>query len=146
MNSHNRIPNILLSPLRSHSASPVLLPNNTASSLRHTPSVRLSSLNFHSAKSFNIPRTNTNSIPVFRNNLRIRISPIKSPILRKYNIKPSRSRGYHSIYNCNSKRCGCCNFLSHRSTITSNVNGRTFNVKFDSDVNCNTSHLIYVLT
>jgi hypothetical protein len=138
MSTYNRVPKLILSPLRLHSASSVHLPNNNSTFLRHTPSIRLSPLKLHSAQSFYIPRTNFNSPAVFRNNLRIRLSPLTNTILKKYKIKhtnfPQRCRGYRSINKCNAKRCGCCNHLSHRSTITSNVNGRTFNVVLNSDV------------
>ena len=70
---------------------------------------------------------------MFRNNLQIRLSPLKSPILRKY-INPFKRPGmYPSISKCNAKKCNCCNHLCSKTTITSSVNGRTFSVVNDSD-------------
>jgi hypothetical protein len=136
MNNLNRNNTHLLSPLRVHSTSTYSIQMKHHSTPRRTPSVVLSPLNLSSVNSFYIPRSiNTN---IFNNSLRIRLSPIKHTILKKYNITttnyPHRSRVYPSINKCNSKRCGCCNFLSHRSTITSNVNGRTFNVILNTDI------------
>ena len=69
-----------------------------------------------------------------RNNLQIRLSPLKSPILRKY-INPFKRPGmYPSISKCNAKKCNCCNHLCSKTTITSSVNGRTFSVVNDSDL------------
>ena len=72
---------------------------------------------------------------MFRNNLQIRLSPLKSPILRKY-INPFKRPGmYPSISKCNAKKCNCCNHLCSKTTITSSVNGsRTFSVVNDSDL------------
>ena len=67
-------------------------------------------------------------------NLKIRLSPLKSPILRKY-INPFKRPGtYPSISKCNAKKCNCCNHLCSKTTITSSVNGRTFSVVNDSDL------------
>ena len=41
---------------------------------------------------------------------------------------------YPSISKCNAKKCNCCNHLCSKTTITSSVNGRTFSVVNDSDL------------
>ena len=83
-----------------------------------------STVSLHGASNFNM----------FRNNLQIRLSPLKSPILRKY-INPFKRPGmYPSISKRNAKKCDCCNYLCSKTTITSYVNGRTFSVVNDSDL------------
>jgi hypothetical protein len=148
MNTFNLNKRISLSPLRLHSRP--VNSHQHYSITSNTPSVVLSPLNVSSVNSFYIPQSFNCNSNIFRNSLRIRISPIKHTILKKYNIKqtifPDRSRVYPSINKCNSKRCGWCNFLSHRSTITSTVNGRTFNTIFNSDIDWKSIHFIYVLT
>ena len=74
--------------------------------------------------------SNTN---VLRNNLRVRSSPIKSPVLRKYLNPFKRPSMYPSISKCNAKSCNCCQHLCTNTTITSSVNGRTFSVINNSD-------------
>ena len=70
-------------------------------------------LNILSASSVNLHGiTNSN---VFHNNLRIRLSPLKSPILRKYTNPFKRCGMYPSISKCNAKRCKCCKHLSKNS-------------------------------
>ena len=140
MSTFNKIPKLILSPLRLHSTSSAT--KNKGNNLRHTtttPSISLSPLRLHSARTFYIPHSKINSTAIFHNKLRVCLSPLKPTVLKKYQIKqtnfPQRCRGYYSINKCNSKRCGCCSHLSHRSTITSNVNGRTFNVQLNSDIN-----------
>ena len=57
----------------------------------------------------------------------IRLSPLGSPIIRKY-TKPFNAfkrRGmHHNVAKCNAKRCVCCKHLCTKTTITSSVNGR----------------------
>ena len=48
---------------------------------------------------------------IFRNRLRIRLSPLKSPILRKNTIPYKRSGIYPSISKCKAKSCICCKYL-----------------------------------
>ena len=79
-----------------------------------------SSVDFHGA-------SNTN---VLRNNLRVRLSPV----LRK-SLNPFKRPGmYPSISKCNAKSCNCCQHLCTNTTITSSVNGRTFSVINNSDL------------
>ena len=94
--------------------------------------VSQSMLNLFSASTVNLHGASNSNM--FRNNLQIRLSPLKSPILRKY-INPFKRPGmYPSISKCNAKKCNCCNHLCSKTTITSSVNGRTFSVVNDSDL------------
>ena len=96
------------------------------------PTVKIRSLNLFSASSVDLHgATNTN---VLRNNLRVRLSPIKSPVLRKYLNPFKRPSMYPSISKCNAKSCNCCQHLCTNTTITSSVNGRTFSVINNSDL------------
>ena len=96
------------------------------------PSIKIRPLNILSASSVNLHGiTNSN---VFHNNLRIRLSPLKSPILRKYTNPFKRCGMYPSISKCNAKRCKCCKHLSTKSTVTSSVNGRQFSIINNSDL------------
>lgn len=137
MTSPNKV-NHIIQPLRVQSTFTHI--NDKYRSLtKKFPTVNLSPLKLQSATSFHLPSFNKNAYNnVFRNNMRLCISPLGSSILKKYSIKLSsnqqKDRLYSSIYNCNSKRCVCCKYLSHKSTVTSSVNGRTFNVKINTDV------------
>ena len=71
---------------------------------------------------------------VLRNYLRVRLSPIKSPVLCKYLNPFKRPIMYPSISKCNAKSCNCCQHLCTNTTITSSVNGRTFSVINNSDL------------
>ena len=84
-----------------------------------------SSVNLHGASITNI----------FRNYLRVRLSPIRSPVLRKYSnpFKIHSTCMYPNISKCNVKGCNCCEHLCTKTTITSSVNGRTYSVINDSD-------------
>ena len=73
---------ISICPLRLHSASSVQIPSSTRNFNTMFPSVQIRPLNILSASSVNLHGiTNSNK---FHNNLSIRLSPLKSPILRKY--------------------------------------------------------------
>ena len=127
----NRV-KITLSPLRLHAASSVSIPTSTHSFRTLLPTVRIRPLNLFSASSVNLHGlSNTN---VLRNNLRVRLSPIKSPVLRKYLNPFKRPSMYPSISKCNAKSCNCCQHLCTNTTITSSVNGRTFSVINNSDL------------
>ena len=96
------------------------------------PSIKIRPLNILSASSVNLHGiTNSN---VFHYNLRIRLSPLKSPILRKYTNPYKRCGMYPSISKCNAKRCKRCKHLSTKSTVTSSVNGRQFSIINNSDL------------
>ena len=65
--------------------------------------------------------TNSN---VLHTNLRTRLSPLKSPVLRKYTNPFKRCGMYPSISNCNAKRCKCCKHLSiHKCYATDGMLG-----------------------
>ena len=81
-------------------------------------------------------------IPSSVNNFRdmlptIRLSPLGSPIIRKY-TKPFNAfkrRGmYPNVSKCNAKRCVCCTHLCTKTTITSSVNGRKFSIINSNDL------------
>ena len=114
---------ILLSLLRLHSASSIQIPQSTNRYNSIVPSVYVSPLKLHSATKIN-----------FRNHLKVRLSPLKSPVLRNSRSKYRRSVVYPSISKCNAKRCSCCKHLCCKSTIKSNVNGRQFSVITNSDL------------
>ena len=123
---------ITISPLRLHAASSVRIPTSTHSFRTLLPTVRIRPLNLFSASSVDLHGTsNTN---VLRNNLRVRLSSIKSPVLRKYLNPFKRPSKYPSISKCNAKSCNCCQHLCTNTTITSSVNGRTFSVINNSDL------------
>ena len=84
----------------------------------------VSSIKLYGASNYNI----------FSNHLRIRLSPIKSPILLKYKNPYKRNNMYPNISKCNAKSCTCCNHLICRSTIISSVNHRQFSVVNNSDL------------
>ena len=90
------------------------------------PSVYVSPLKLHSATKINLHGVSGSSL--FRNHLKVRLSPLKSPVLRNSWSKYRRSVVYPSITKCNAKRCSCCTHLCCKSTIKSNVNGRQFSV------------------
>ena len=73
------------------------------------------------------------SVSNFRNMLpTIRLSPLRSPIIRKY-TKPFNAFKRRGMYpngsKCNAKRCVCA-----QTTITSSVNGRQFSIIKDNDM------------
>ena len=83
---------------------------------------------------------------ILRNNLRVRLSPIESPVLCKNPNSFKRTSMCPSISKCNAKSCNCCKHLCTKTTITSSVNGRTFLVINMSDLDRKSENLIYVLT
>ena len=96
------------------------------------PSVYVSPLKLHSATKINLHKVSDSAL--FRNHLKVRLSPLKSPVLRNSRSKYRRSVVYPSISKCNAKRCSCCKLLCCKSTIKSNVNGRQFSVITNSDL------------
>ena len=118
--------NISRSPLRLHSASFVQIPSSTRKFNTMLPSIKIRPLITLSASSVNLHGiSNSNA---FHNYLRIRLSPLQSPILRKYTNPVKRCGMYPSISKCNAKRCKCCKHLSTKTTLTSSLNGRQFSV------------------
>ena len=120
---------LTISPLRLHSASSVRIPHSINNFRTMLPSVL--PLNLFSATSVFSGAGNTN---MFKNNLRIRRSPLKSPVLRKYTNPFKRNGMYPSISKCNAKRCRCCSHLCTASTVSSAVNGTPFSVVNMSDL------------
>ena len=128
--------------------SSVQVPKDTSNFNSLEPCVRLKLLHLHSATSFHVPSLSVNKC--FYDGPRIVISPLKST-LNSFSAVQKRSlykrhRVYPTIQKCFAKRCMCCSNISCKSTIKSTVNGRTFNVKINSDVDCNSTNIIYVLT
>ena len=123
---------ISISPLMLHSASSVQIPSSTRNFNTVFPSIQIRPLNILLASSVNLHGiTNSN---IFHNSLRIRLSPLKSPILQKYSNPFKRCGIYPSISKCYAKRCECCKQLSTKSTVTSSVNGRQFSVINNSEL------------
>ena len=121
----NRV-KITLSPVRLRAVSSVRIPTSTHSFRPFLPTVSIRPLNLFSASSVDLHgASNTN---VLRNNLRVRLSPIKSPVLRKYLNPFKRLSMYPSISKYNAKSCNCCQHLCTNIIITSSVNGRTFHL------------------
>ena len=123
---------ITLTPLGLHSASSVRISYSINNVRTLIPASRLRPLNLLSAPSVNHHGLANNSI--FHNNLRVRLSPLKSPVLRKYSNPFKRLGMYHSISKSNAKWCNCCKHLCSNSTVTSFVNGRKFSVVNNSDL------------
>ena len=115
---------ITISPIRLHSASSLQIPRSTARFNSLLPTVNVSPLKLHSVSSINL--YGASSYNIFSNHLRL--SPIKSPILLKYNNPYKRNSMYPNISKCNAKSCTCCNHLICRSTTISSVNYRQFSV------------------
>ena len=92
---------ITLTPLRLHSASSVRIPNSINNFRTLIPAVRLRPWNLLSASSVNLHGLANTGI--FHNNLRVMLSPLKSPVLRKYSNPFKRPEMYPSISKCNAK-------------------------------------------
>ena len=132
MNSLKTVKN-LLSPLRSHSAaSSIQIPQSTNGYNSMLPTVYVSPLKLHSATKINLHGVSDSAL--FRNHLKVHLSPLKSPVLRNSRSKYRRYVVYLSISKCNAKRCSCCKHLCCKSIIKSNVNGRQFSVITNSDL------------
>ena len=84
------------------------------------------------------------NIIMFNKNLRVRLSLLKSPILRKYTDPFKRGGMYPSISEYNVKRCRCC--LCIASIVSSSVNGRRFSVDNNSDLDWKSTNLIDIIT
>ena len=96
---------ITISPLRLHAASSVRISTSTHSFRTLLPTVRIRPLNLFLASFVDLHGTsNTNDL---RNNLRVKLSSIKSPVLRKYLNPFKRPSMYPSISKCNANSCNC---------------------------------------
>ena len=93
-----------------------------------------SSVNLHGLAASFVNLHGLANTSIFHNNLRVMLSPLKSPVLRKYSNPFKRPGMYPSISKCNAKRCNCCKHLCTNSTVTSSVNGRKFSVVNKSDL------------
>ena len=71
------------SPRRLHSASSVRIPQDIGRSL--LPTINLTPLKLSSVSSIRL--NGASNCNIFPNSLRIRLSPLKSPIIRKYKIR-----------------------------------------------------------
>ena len=127
MSITNRL-KITVSPIRLYSASSLQIPRSTARFNSLLPTVNVSPLKLHFVSSINL--YGASNYNIFSNHFRIRLSPIKSPILLKY----KRNSMYPNISKCNAKSCTYCNHLICRSTIISSVNHRQFSVVNNSDL------------
>ena len=134
MNSLNSLKTvkILLLPLRLHSASSIQIPQSNNRNNSMLPSVYISPLKFHSAIKINLHGVADSAL--FKNHLKVCLSPLKSPVVRNSRSKYRRSVVYPFISKSNAKRCSCCKHLCCKSTIKSNVNGRQFSVFTNSDL------------
>ena len=81
MSTTNRL-KITISPIRLHSASSLQIPRSTARFNSLLPTVNVSPLKLNSVSSINL--YGASNYNIFSNHHRIRLSPIKSPILLKY--------------------------------------------------------------
>ena len=123
---------IKISPIRLHSASSLKIPRVTARFNSLLPTVNVSPLKLHSVSSINL--YGASDYNNFLNHLRIRLSPVKSPIFLKYKNPYKRNSMYPKISKCNAKSCICCNHLICQSTIISSVNHRQCSVVNNSDL------------
>ena len=119
MSITNRL-NITNSRIRLHSASSLQIPSSAARFNSLLPTVNVSPLKLQSVSSINLYGASIYNI--FRNHLRIRLSPIKSPILLKYKNPYKRNSMYPNISKCNAKSSTCCNHLICQSTIVNYSN------------------------
>ena len=84
-----------------HSASSVRIPNSINNFRTLIPALGLRQLNLASATSVNLHGLANTSI--FHNNLRVMLSPLKSPLLRKYSNPFKRPGMCPSISKCNAR-------------------------------------------
>ena len=98
----------IISPRRVQSASSVRIPQNIGRSLLPTINITPSKLSSVSSIRLN----GASNCNIFRNSLRIRLSPVKSPIIRKYKNLDKRRSLYPLISTCNVKSCICCSHLN----------------------------------
>ena len=73
----------IISPRRIQSASPVRIPQNIGRSL--LPTINITPLKLSSVSSIRL--NGASNCNIFCSSLRIRLSPVKSPIIRKYKIR-----------------------------------------------------------
>ena len=132
----------IISPRRVQSASSVRIPQNIGRSL--LPTINITPLKLSSVSSIKL--NGASNCNILRNRLRIRLSPVKSPIIRKYKNPDKRHSLHLSISSCNVKSCISCSHLNCKSTIRSTVNGRQFSIVYTTDLDWRFKEVIYVLT
>ena len=130
MSITNRL-KITISPIRPHSTSSLQILRSTTRFISLLPA-NVSPLKLHSVSSITI--FGASDYNIFRNHLRIRLSPIKSPILLKCKSPYKWNSMYPNISKCNDKICICCNHLICQSTIISSIHHRQFSVVNNSDL------------
>ena len=86
---------ILLSSLWLHSASSILIPQSTNRYNSMLSTVYVSPLKLYSATKINLHRISGSTL--FRNHLKVRISPLKSPVFRNSRSKYRKSVTYPSF-------------------------------------------------
>ena len=86
---------ITFSPIRLHSATSLQIPRSTARFNYLLPTVNVSPLNFLSVSSINL--YGASNYKIYSNHLKIRLSPIKSPIFLKYKNPYKRNSMYPNI-------------------------------------------------
>ena len=144
----------ILTNINANTLSPTRMQATRVASLRN-PSINLNALNLHSVRRCYIPSNANGHNKLFNSKVKVILSPLKSPVIRKYqidnkinnHIRDTTSGGlYPKVGKCDSRKCICCTHLQTNSTIKSTVNNRSFNIILPKDVTCKSSHLIYVLT
>ena len=88
---------ILLSPLWLHSTSSIQIPQSTYRYNSLLPSVYISSLKLHLVTKINLHGVSDSDL--FRNHLKVRLSPLKSPVLRNSRSKVSKVAKIRNRYN-----------------------------------------------
>ena len=81
---------ILLSPLWLHSASSIQISQSTNRYNSMLPSVYVSPMKLHSATKINLHGVSDSAL--FRNHLKVRLSLLKSPVLRNSRSKYTKSK------------------------------------------------------
>ena len=79
------------------------------------PSVYVSPLKLHSTAKINLHGVSESVL--FKNCLKVRLSPLKSSVLMTSRSKYIRNEVYLSISKCNAKSCSCCKHLCCKPTI-----------------------------
>ena len=62
------------------------------------------------------------------------------------NVFNTKNRGYPSIDKCRANKWLTCPRLVKKTTVRSTVNGRTFSLHFDNDIDWKTTSVVYLLT
>ena len=118
-----------------------------------SPRIKLTPLRLPSVTTVTFPSSSFNSNKLF-SSPRVLLSPLKFKPRRLITpTTPSagstfnnKYRGFSTISKCNGKRCGMCSIINCNSTITSSVNGQTFKIQIDNDIDWSYQDVIYVIT